>query len=167
MKRFAALVIPLALASCAPMLSADPVTLNNPDVQFAQAATGSNLFEIQSSQLALTNSSSAPLKTFAQMLITDHQNAQTQLASLATAQHLPLPTVLPPDKQLKVIALGTLNGAAFDAAYIREQTLAHQLALSVLQNELSAGMNADLKGYATAQVPVITMHLTTVTALTP
>lgn len=50
MKRFLPLVIPLALASCAPvMLPADLVTLNNPDIPSAQAATGRNLFEIQSS----------------------------------------------------------------------------------------------------------------------
>ncbi|GGR37282.1 DUF4142 domain-containing protein [Deinococcus ruber] len=157
----------LAFASCAPMLSADPATLNNPDLQFAQAATGSNLFEIQSSQLAVTHSSSDAVKAFAQMLIADHTAAQASLAPLADAQHIPLPTVLPPDKQLKVVALGSLNGADFDAAFIKEQTLAHQLTLSVLQNELSAGVNADLKGYATAQVPVITMHLNTVAALKP
>lgn len=168
MKHFLALLIPLTLASCAPLMSVvDPAVLNTPDVQFAQAATGSNLFEIQSSQLALTHSSSTSIQAFAQSMIADHTNAQTQLASLATAQHLPLPSTLPPDKQLKVLALSALNGADFDAAYIKEQTLAHQLALSVLQNELSAGVNTDLKGYATAQVPVVTAHLTAVTALAP
>ncbi|WP_425145091.1 DUF4142 domain-containing protein [Deinococcus sp.] len=84
MNRFPVLMIPLALAACTPVMSAaDPATLNNPDFQFAQAATGSNLFEIQSSQLALTHSTSAPVRAFAQMLIADHTNAQTQLASLS------------------------------------------------------------------------------------
>ena len=166
MNRSVALLLPFALASCAPML-ADSATLNNPDVQFAQAAAGSNSFEITTSQLALTKSASTSVKAFAQQMITDHTTAQAQLKTIADAQHIALPTVLPPDMQLKVVALNGLNSADFDAAYIKEQVLAHQLTLSVLQNELSAGVNTDLKGYATAQVPVVTMHLTMAQGLNP
>ncbi len=169
MKHRAALLLPLALASCAPMMggmAADPATLS-PDALFEQAAAGSNLFEIQTSQLALSKSASAAVKGFAQQMINDHTNAQTQLAALAKAQGVPLPTMLPPDLQLKVVALSGLDGAAFDAAYIQEQTLGHQLAVSVFQNELAAGKNADTKNLATALLPAITMHLQEIQALKP
>lgn len=160
----AGLLLPLALAACAPMM-ADPATLSS-DALFAQAATGSNLFEIQSSQLALQNASAASVKTFAQQMITDHTAAQNQLMGIAKTQNILLPTTLTPDKQLKLRNLAALSGAAFDSAYLTEQVLAHQLTLSVLQNELSAGANADLKGYASAQVPVVTGHLNMAQSMT-
>ncbi|MFC4453428.1 DUF4142 domain-containing protein [Deinococcus sonorensis] len=164
----AAVMLSLALASCAPMMGMGmaPASMD-PDTLFEQAVAGSNMFEIKTSQLALAKSSSAAVKSFAQQMIDDHTKAQAQLEALAKSQGVPLPTMLPPDLQIKVVTLSGLNGAAFDTAYIQEQTLGHQLALSIFQNELTAGKKADTRNLATALLPAIQMHLQEAQALKP
>ncbi|ADV67516.1 DUF4142 domain-containing protein [Deinococcus maricopensis] len=151
------LLAPLTLAACAPMMMAPNAT--TVDGLYMQAAAGGNLFEIQSSQVALKNSTSDAVRAFAQQMIADHTTAQNQLTALAAARGVPLPTQLPPELQLKVTSLSGLTGAAFDAAYAQEQVVSHQLNLSVQQNELTAGKDADVRAYAQAQVPIIQQHL--------
>lgn len=151
------LLAPLLLASCAPSMMAP--NAGTTDGLFLQAITGSNLFEIQSSQVALNRSTTPALKAYAQHLIDDHTAAQAQVATLAAARGVPLPKVLPPELLLKVNTLSTLSGPAFDTAYLQEQVLAHQFTLSLLQNEQTAGKDAAVVALAAQKVPVIREHL--------
>ena len=163
LRRSALILLPLALGACAPSLLYP--NAGTADGLFLQAATGSNLFEIQSSQLALTKSNTAAIRAFAQQMITDHTTAQNQVNTLAASRNVPLPRVLPPELQLKITTLNTLSGAAFDAAYAREQVLGHQLSISLHQNEQTAGRDPAVVAYAAEKLPVITAHLQEAQAL--
>ncbi|MBB5235638.1 DUF4142 domain-containing protein [Deinococcus budaensis] len=160
-RRSALILLPLALGSCTLMAP----NAGTADGLFLQAATGSNLFEIQSSQLALSKSNTAAIRAFAQQMITDHTTAQNQVNTLAAARNVPLPKVLPPELQLKITTLNTLSGAAFDAAYAREQVLGHQLSISLHQNQQTAGRDPAVVAYAAEKLPVITGHLQQAQAL--
>ncbi|GAA5533432.1 DUF4142 domain-containing protein [Deinococcus aluminii] len=157
------LLLPLALAACAPMMMAP--NASTADGLFLQAATGSNLFEIQAAQVALSKTGSDPVRAFAQHMVNDHTTAQNQVAALATRKGVPLPKMLPPELQLKLNTLSGLSGAAFDTAYAREMVLSHQLTVSLLQNEQAAGKDADVVALANQQLPIITQHLTEAQAL--
>ena len=52
-----------------------------------------NLFEIQAAKLALANSSSDAVKVFAQQMITDHQAADAQVRTYASAHGIDIDTV--------------------------------------------------------------------------
>ncbi|WP_216328155.1 DUF4142 domain-containing protein [Deinococcus aestuarii] len=158
-----ALILPLALASCAPSMTAP--NASTVDGLFLQAATGDNLFEIQSSQLALTKTNTPAVRAYAQRMIDHHVPAQDQVAALAATRRVPLPTALPPELQIKLNTLGTLSGAAFDTAYLNEQVLSHQLALSVGLNERSAGRDAQVVALAAGLQPIIAGHLQDALAL--
>ncbi|MEF2276841.1 DUF4142 domain-containing protein [Deinococcus sp. YIM 134068] len=162
-KRSAALLLPFVLAACAPSLTAP--NASTADGLFLQAATGSNLFEIQSSQVALQKSNTPAIRTYAQQMINEHTTAQNEVAALASARRVPLPPALPPELQLKVTTLSGLNGAEFDAAYIREQTLSHQLTVSVFQNEQTAGRDAGVLAFANKNLPLIQRHLQEIQSL--
>ncbi|MPY66331.1 DUF4142 domain-containing protein [Deinococcus sp. SDU3-2] len=155
MLRSSALVLlPLALGSCT-MMAPNATTV---DGLFLQSVTGSNLFEIQSSQVALNRSTNAQVRTFAQQMINEHTTAQAQVAALASARGVPLPKALPPELQLKVNTLNTLTGSAFDVAYLREQVLGHQFTISIFQNEQTAGRDAGVVAFATQNLPLIERH---------
>ncbi len=158
------ILLPALLAACAPAMMTPP-NASTVDGLFLQAMTGSNLFEIQSSQVALSKSNTAAVRTYAQMLINHHTAAQNQVSTLAAARGVPLPTALPPELQLKVSALSGLNAAAFDAAYLQEQVVAHQMTLSLIQNERTAGKDAEVVAMANAQAPIIQQHLDQAQAL--
>lgn len=163
LRRPAALLAPLLLASCAPSLLAP--NANTADGLFLQAVTGSNLFEIQSAQVALTKSNTQAVRAYAQRMIEDHTAAQNQVTALATTRNVPLPRVLPPELQLKITTLNSLGGAAFDAAYARENVVSHQLTVSILQNEQTAGQDPAVVAFATQQLPVVVAHLAAAQAL--
>ncbi|WP_157451954.1 DUF4142 domain-containing protein [Deinococcus aquatilis] len=166
-KHLIPLLVPAVLASCAPGMMATGPVMNATSIDglFLQAATGSNLFEIQSSQVILTKSDSAAVKAYAQMLIDHHTAAQNQVATAAAPRAVPLPPALPPELQLKVNTLASLSAPALDQVYLQEQVLAHQVTLSLLQNEQTAGKDPGVVALAVDQVPVITQHLQEAQAL--
>ncbi|THF69739.1 DUF4142 domain-containing protein [Deinococcus sp. Arct2-2] len=148
-----------------PMMNASP-DASTVDGLFLQAVTGSNLFEIQSSQAILTKSNSAAVKAYAQRMIDHHTAAQAQVVTVAAPRGVTVPPMLPPDLQLEVTALNELPASApVDQAYLKEQVLGHQLALSILQNQQTAGKDAGVTALATDQVPVVTQHLQEAQAL--
>ncbi|GAA5514611.1 hypothetical protein Dcar01_03367 [Deinococcus carri] len=157
------LLLPLVLASCAPSMLAPNASTT--DGLFLQAATGSNLFEVQAAQVALGKTTSDAVRAYAQHMVNDHTNAQNQVAALATRKGVPLPKMLPPELQLKINTLSGMSGAAFDAAYAREMVVSHQLTVSIMQNEQAAGKDADVVALANQQLPIITQHLAEAQAL--
>jgi putative membrane protein len=132
----------------------------------AQAGSGDQ-FEIQSSQLALTASSNAAVRAFANQMIADHTQMSQQMAAAATAGGItpPPPALLPAQQAMldQLRAAGT--GASFDMAYQQAQVAAHQNALTLFQNYSASGDNASIKAAASGAIPRIQMHLQQAQAL--
>lgn len=126
---------------------------------FVAQAAASDMFEIQSSQIALQKSQAAPVRQFAQMMVDHHTMTTRDLTAAAQKAGLTPPSTLPPDKAQKIAALQSAPAAGFDAAYMREQVQGHQEALALHQSYAAGGDNADLKGVARKAVPIVTGHL--------
>ena len=125
-------------------------------------AAASDMYEIQSSQLALTRAQTPALRDFAQMLITDHTNTTRQLTAAATAAGMapPAPALLPMQVQMLNQLQGT-GGGDFDRVYASQQVQAHQMALALHSNYAQNGDAEPLRAVASAAVPVIQHHLDT------
>ena len=136
---------------------------NNPvseqDRNFALNATYSNLAEIQMRQLAVSEATDESVRDFAEMMVTDHTNAQNQLANLAESLDIDLPDTLKTEHQAIQAQLMALEGAAFDSAYISSQVVAHQQAQQIFQTQVDQGLNPQLKDYAANTLTHILMHL--------
>lgn len=134
-------------------LSATPAYVNN-------AAMG-DLYEIQSSRLALIHAASPQVKQLAQKMIDDHTATTAALkdAVLKTGKHIALPGTLDQKHEDMLAALKDRQGADFDAAYIAQQTKAHQQALSLHRDYADAGEDAPLKQFAAQTAPKIQQHL--------
>jgi putative membrane protein len=127
---------------------------------FADSAAASDMFEIESSKLANTMAKSADVKSFAQMMITDHTKSSAELkaaAGKATPAVTPAPK-LAPDQQASLDSLKSA-GANFDKTYAQAQVDAHQKTLSLLQGYASAGDSEPLKAFASKTAPVVSQHL--------
>jgi putative membrane protein len=155
----------LALAACSstprPPTAAD---LANPLIApgyLAQAAS-SDMFEIQSGQLAQQMSQNPSVQSLAGMLITDHTQSTQMLMSAAAGAHVaaPPPTLLPPQQAMLDQLRGAGSGYAFDQAFQQMQIQAHQQALTLHQNYAQSGDVPALRNTATQIVPVIQKHLT-------
>lgn len=111
------------------------------DLCFAQQAASGDLFEIQSSQLALTRAASQRLK------------------ALASGLQVPLPTAPQGPHAVLLAQLGTLQGAAFDQAYMAAQLTAHEQAVKLFTAYSRAGHQPQLRAHAVQTLPHLRMHL--------
>jgi putative membrane protein len=166
--RWAIAFLLLPLAACnpnpsTPMAQTVPMPQTMPgvsaqDQNFAVNAAASDLFEIQSSQLALQKSHNPAVQRFARRMIDDHTRSTQQLTTLASAKGIPLTPALDPTQQQ---AMAVLQGAArtFDREYWRAQVRGHQAAAALYQTEINGGYDGDLKGFAQQTLPIIQQHL--------
>jgi hypothetical protein len=89
-------------------------------MDFVREAAISDMFEIESSKLALLRSDSAT-KDFATQMIGDHSKTTAELKSAARTANIPLPTVLDGSLRVKLDKLRGLDGTAFTRQYLDDQ----------------------------------------------
>jgi putative membrane protein len=137
------------------LLGVSPTT---PD--FVKEAAMSDMFEIQSSQLA-EQKGDAPTKSFAEHMITDHQKTTAALKSMVQSGSVKasLPTGLDSSYQDKLGKLQSESGKDFVALYASDQVSAHKDAVSLFQRYAKGGDNAGLKSWAGQTVPTLQQHL--------
>ena len=143
----------------APMPAADPMSpLSAPG--FMAMAASSDMFEIESSRIALQQTRSPAVRQFAQMMIDHHTRTSADLMSTARQAGMtpPPPQLLPPQlAALDRVRMAT--PADFDATYKREQIAGHQMALDLHRNYAASGDVALLREAAARTAPIVEQHL--------
>lgn len=125
---------------------------------FATQASISNAFEIQSSQIALSNSSDDAVKTFAQHMIDDHSQAGEEMLAAATAQGVTPAETLDQAHTDKLAQLQAATGADFDRLYIDMQVEAHMQAVALFSGYATNGEAGPLKDFAVKTLPTLQQH---------
>ena len=140
--------------------SALGITPSTPD--FVREAAMSDMFEIQSSQLAEQKSDDAQTKSFAQRMIQDHTKTTNDIKSMASSGKLPgvnLPTDMSSSQKSMLDKLKGLNGKDFTKQYHSDQVSAHKDAVSLFERYGKGGDNAELKDWANKTLPTLQEHL--------
>lgn len=132
---------------------------------FVQKAALSDMYEIESSKLALERSQVQAVKDYAQMMIDAHTATSNEMKSLASAAMVAPPTALDNDHTGKLDSLRNASAEDFDDMYIDQQTEAHENALNLMRDFASNGKDAGLQAFAAKTAPAIEQHLTQVKAL--
>lgn len=161
----------LALAACAtegdmaaPAAAAGDMTPNQ-RAAYVEMAAASDLYEIQSGQLAASRAQNAEVRAFGQMLVEHHTATTQQLTAAATAAGTPPnPTLMPMQAEM-ISQLQGATGAEFDRIFVRQQVQAHQMALALHTNYASNGDTPTLRTVAAAAAPIVRQHLERARAL--
>lgn len=129
---------------------------------YAKKAAMGDMFEIESSKLALEKSKSADVKNFATMMVSGHTKTTEELKSNIKAENIDvtLPTKLDAEHAAKLTTLEGLSGAEFDKAYMDAQIEGHRTALKLHQGYVASGDNPALKTWAGKTAETVQMHLT-------
>ncbi|RDE04503.1 DUF4142 domain-containing protein [Sphingomonas aracearum] len=137
-----------------------PAEAKTQAMPYVTAAGMSDLFEINSSQIALEKSQNADVRKFAQMLINHHTKTTAATVKAATKAGLtPPPPALDAGATASINELQTASAADFDRIYLAQQVPAHQAALDLHQSYASGGDQAPLRTSAKAAVPIVKQHL--------
>jgi putative membrane protein len=126
---------------------------------FVLQASASDMFEIESSKLAVQKGDEAT-KAFAQQMIADHEKTSAELKALLAGgkiQGTPV-TALTEDHKEEVDGLAKLEGAEFNEEYIDAQVEAHEDAVDLFKRYADEGENAELKAWAAKTLPALEHH---------
>ena len=154
----------LTLFLAAYLLAGSPLVaqarMARPAAPEARKAAASNLFEIQSSRLALQKSRNPAVRRFAKRMIADHTALAARMnAMLARNGMRPPPPVLDPAHRYLLRQLAATPAPAFDRAYLGQQLNAHVQAVNLLSGYERRGASPVLRSAAANALPVIEHHL--------
>jgi len=136
-----------------------PSRPNTADRTFAHEAAIGGMSEVDLGRLAEHEGQSAAVRAFGQRMVADHSKANSRLTQLAEAAGIPLPKQLDAEHRAMQEQLSQLHGAAFDRAFIRGQVTDHQQTAQLLEYEIGAGQDAQVKAFASDVLPIVLQHL--------
>ena len=167
--------LPLSLAACnmydtnddynvaandMPMAMDDADMMASTPTEYVRMAGASDLYEIESSQLALQKSRNPEVREFAQRMITHHRHTTDMVMAAARDAGLtPAPPQLMPMQRDMVAQLRSAEGADFDRMYVTQQRKAHEMALTLHSNYSRSGNSGELSRIAEEAEPVIRGHI--------
>jgi putative membrane protein len=128
------------------------------DKEFVSKAGMGGLFEVQAGNLALQKAQNAEVKSFAQRMVTDHSNANAELAQLATTKGVALPTELGGPHKGAFDHLNMLSGAEFDKAYMQHMVEDHDKDVAEFEKASTTAMDGDVKTWAGKTLPTLQQH---------
>ena len=162
--RILPLAVALGLLAGMPARAADPVPRDpapvvQPTATFVAMAVPSNLFEIETSQLALDRPVSPKVKAFARKMVDDHSAAGVRLREVIGVARV----TAPPEKldARHIAQLEALRGASdaqFEKAYLEVQRKAHDEAVVLFEGYAAGGENAALRALAAELLPRLRAH---------
>jgi putative membrane protein len=135
------------------------------DAQIAHIATTANNADIDGGNLAQQKAQNAEVKSFANLMVSDHGAANERAAQIAsqaglTPEDNPTSQQMMADHQTAKQQLQTQSGAAFDSAYIAHEVDFHQKVLDALdQTLIPNAQNPELKNLLTQVRATVDGHL--------
>lgn len=157
----AALAAPvIAQSAKPPAQKAEQKAMPTTAAGYVAMAQQSDLLEIESSKMALQRAQRPSVKSFATMMVNDHDKAMSKMTS--AVQRAGMQTSKPQlDAQhaMKLSDLQKTSTTAFDRAYVTMQVEGHETALRLHQTYARSGDNPALKAAAAEMVPAIEKHL--------
>jgi putative membrane protein len=135
------------------------------DPQIAAIVVTANQVDIDAGKLALSKAKSPDVKTFGQLMITDHSGVNKSATELVQKLHV-TPESNPTSQSLQkggddnLAALKKLSGSAFDRAYVDHEVAYHQAVLDAVDTTLiPSAQNAELKALLVKVRPAFVAHL--------
>ena len=128
------------------------------DKTFLTTAAQSDFTEIKFSQLAVDKATNPRVKSYAQKMITDHNQLEADMKPYADKWGLTPPTALDSDHQSKYDALSGMSGADFDKQYMMDMDADHHTALNLFKQEQSSTTDNEFKQKVNKGEKVVAQH---------
>lgn len=154
-------MVRLTLLAATAMIAATPLAVQATKApEFVKMAGAGDLYEKTSSQMVLKTAKNDQVRSFAQMMISDHgkTTAQVKTAAKADKVKVPAPKLMPEQAQM-IAELKAAKGADREKVYVRQQVIAHEKALALHTTYSQSGDKPALKQVAAGAVPIVKTHL--------
>lgn len=128
------------------------------DKDFVTQASLSDYTEITFSQLAVQKASNSKVKAYAQKMISDHNQLETEMKPVADKLGVTPATALDSQHQQLYDQLNQLSGADFDKQYMSDMDTDHHKSLDAFKAEESSTQDKQLKPIVKKGEKVVAMH---------
>lgn len=154
-----ALLILVSVALAANGQNRQDRKVSKDDTNFMTMAAEAGLKEVQLGKVAEEKGSSAQVKDYGRHMQKDHSKANQELQKLAANKGVKLPTELKGKHKSAVDRLSKLSGEEFDREYMQAMVEDHKETLGKFERQADKADDADVKKFASDQVPVLKKHL--------
>ena len=145
--------------------STTAMMIDEQDSKFAVNAADIGMAEVEMGKTAEEKAMNAKVKSFASMMVMDHNKANEELKSAAAAKNIALPAAVGDDHQEHITKLSQKTGKDFDKEYMDMMVDGHKKAIDLFEKESTDGKDADLKTWATNMLPSLRQHLDSAKAI--
>jgi len=135
-------------------------TLNDKDKEFVEKAGKGGKAEVALAQDAVAHATNPDVKAYAQKLVDDHTNANTQLAQIASSKGVTIPSEMEVKMTKTKERLEKLTGKSFDQAFIHQMIEDHTDTIKLFEETSKSAADADVKKFVDSTLPTLREHLT-------
>ncbi|HLZ79283.1 MAG TPA: DUF4142 domain-containing protein [Sphingomonas sp.] len=134
------------------------------DAQIAHIAYTAGAIDVEAGRQALTKSKNPTVRAFAEEMVRDHQAVNNQALALVkklgvTPEDNPTSAALTKQAAAEHQTLASLDGAAFDHAYVANEVAYHRTVNGALKNMLIPGAhNGELKSLLQTGLTLFSEH---------
>jgi putative membrane protein len=129
-------------------------------MMFVAKAGASDLYEIQSSQIAMRRARDPRVRAMAGMLVRDHRRTTMHVTAAARASGLrPRAPMLEPMQRRMIAELNRTPAGRFDQVWLAQQVPAHEQALELMRTYSTTGDAPALRRAASGAIPIVEGHL--------
>lgn len=141
-----------------PVSQAVTKTANQP-ADFLSEVSALSILEVELGKMALKKAVATQVQEFAKMMVDDHTNVKTDLATLATSKKKNLPAGMPERYQKLITALAAKSGQEFDRDYLATVRTEHQREVELIKNASENSGDVDIKAFAVKALPRMLYHM--------
>jgi len=134
-------------------------TLNSAEVKFIKHESSNGAALVKITDFGVKKASRADIKSFAEMLITYHTQANEELATLAASKGVETSTTIDPKHAETYQMLERQSGAEFDKKFLTTIVSSHQKCVSNLEEAAKDAKDSDIQAWAQKRLPVLKSHL--------
>lgn len=135
-------------------VDAPKTDLKHGDKSFVEKAAKMGMEEVAISRIAVERATNPQVREFAQMMVSDHTGANSELTTLAASKNVMLPS-----KDFNLDKWEKRSAKSFDEEYMEKMVSDHKDTLDLFEKESKKGEDADLMNFAGKTVPTLTAHL--------
>ena len=128
------------------------------DSDYLVFAADVNMKEIQMGQLAQQKSTNAEVRSYAEMMINDHNKALEELKKTAEAKNISLPTALSEDAQEAYDDLNDEKAEDFDKKYVNMMVDGHEKTIKKMEKASEKANDEEIRMWAADMLPTLRTH---------
>lgn len=136
----------------------NPAQVTEDDTEFAVMAADAGMAEVELGKLALSKSSNADVKKYAQMMVDDHTVANNKLMTIASSKQITLPASMSDKHKKHAEDMSKMTGKDFDKHYIDMMVDDHGEVVDAFKKEDENTKDAELKNFTSETLPILMKH---------